>query len=223
MKKVSVEQNLGKKNKCRFLRPRIKTSFLRIKLFSDEAEITPLVSQPLTLAGIKSEVLLSQFEAQSSFVPGFLVSLRVDYSAAQKSFDLSFSSPNTIEMLRYFAGEESIQELSLGVKYKRIVQENSFHIVPRAYQHPWAFLFSALMQLIDLPDYFTALVVSQMKQIAGSLRTFLDLEIRLRRPRKKFLLVKRNRPQRIQSVYRLLLSKRKKKQYRRRIRRALRI
>jgi len=95
-----------------------------------------LVSQPLTLAGIKSEVLLSQFEAQSSFVPGFLVSLRVDYSAAQKSFDLSFSSPNTIEMLRYFAGEESIQELSLGVKYKRIVQENSFHIVPRAYNIP---------------------------------------------------------------------------------------
>lgn len=94
-----------------------------------------------------------QFEAQSALCQAFWFPEGGLFRRSE-IFDLSFSSPNTIEMLRYFAGEESSRNF-LWAPNTNACPGKLLPYVPRAYNIP-GLLILRPDELIDLPDYFAA-------------------------------------------------------------------
>lgn len=166
MKKVSIEQNLGRKSRCRYPRIAISPVVLKNVILSGDVDQTPLLTQSLTMVGINASEFLASFqESASMYQEGFKVSCIILYTASTKTHSLFFRPPRSRDILSSICRLKRLENLAK---------------VRRKFLILFSF-FSSIIYLLDYPFYFSSLLWKTMKQRAGFLRS-----VKYKRRRSKF-------------------------------------
>ena len=162
MRRVFLEQNLGKKSKCRFPRRNPKKVIIKLTIESQKAVSTPSLTQPLVISGVNVMEFCERFNQESvNLESGLRINSKVIVVSSTKTFDLELKTPSIFEMMKRIFQQESVNNISKRVNILAQVCHNI-----------------ALMKLLLLGNYyFKKNLISHIKEISGNLKSYEDFRV----------------------------------------------
>ncbi|RYX80888.1 hypothetical protein EON73_05125 [bacterium] len=101
MRKVFLEQNLGKKSKCRFPKKNQKQVIIKLTVEAQKAVSSPSLTQPLVISGVSVIEFCDRFNQETqNFEIGLPIRAVVIVNPASKTFDLHLISPSVFQLIR---------------------------------------------------------------------------------------------------------------------------
>lgn len=169
MRRVFLEQNLGKKSKCRFPRRNQKKVVIKLGIESQKAVSTPALTQPLVISGVSVIDFCDRFNQETvNLESGLKVRSKVTVFTATKTFDLEIKTPSVFELIKRVFQQD---DLSLITKKNNILAQVVHNI--------------ALIKIISANNnFYKSDLISNIKEICGNLRSYEDFRV-LRKKKNK--------------------------------------
>ena len=176
MRRVFLEQNLGKKSKSRFPRRNPKKVIIKLTIESQRAVSTPSLTQPLVISGVNVMEFCERFNQESiNMESGLKVSSKVIVISSTKTFDLEIKTPSVFEMMKRIFQQESVNNISKKINILTQVIHNM-----------------ALIKILLIGNnFYKKNLTSHIKEIAGNLRSYEDFRVSRKKNNKNKLVWQR--------------------------------
>lgn len=156
MRKVLLEQNLGKKTKCRFPRRNQKLTVIKLTIESQRAVSTPSLTQPLVISGVSVIEFCEKFNQLTiNLEPGLKLRSKAIVYLATKTFDLELMVPSVYQLLLRVFQQSNLNNI---IKKNNILMQILHN--------------TSLIKLTQLPGFYKSDLVNNIKQICGNLRSY---------------------------------------------------